>query len=252
MRVIAGRYRGARLRAPRGEATRPTSDRVREALFSILASVDGARVLDLFAGSGALGIEALSAGRRRGSVRRLGAAAVAAIRHNLRGARTAGRSGRSALRSRSSRRQRIAAPNTIWSSWTPHTGWRASLARSSRSRLPPVLARRREGGGGERPPRAAGTRPAARRRAALRRHPDQNPCRPITASHSVPGHMTRSPMATWTSSAGRRRCSTRSSSRSSTSRCARARPCSRPRSGSRSSSARPPRCGTSRSSRSAC
>ena len=62
MRVIAGRHRGATLRAPRGEATRPTSDRVREALFSILASVDGARVLDLFAGSGALGIEALSRG----------------------------------------------------------------------------------------------------------------------------------------------------------------------------------------------
>ena len=63
MRVIAGRYGGRRLQAPPGEATRPTGDRVREALFSILgAEVEGARVLDLYAGSGALGIEALSRG----------------------------------------------------------------------------------------------------------------------------------------------------------------------------------------------
>ena len=62
MRVVAGTHGGRVLQAPRGAATRPTSDRVREALFSILASVDGARVLDLFAGSGALGIEALSRG----------------------------------------------------------------------------------------------------------------------------------------------------------------------------------------------
>jgi 16S rRNA (guanine966-N2)-methyltransferase len=83
MRVIAGRYRGTRLRAPRGEATRPTSDRVREALFSILSPVDEARVLDLFAGSGALGIEALSRGA--GSVVFVDSApaAVAAVRRNL-------------------------------------------------------------------------------------------------------------------------------------------------------------------------
>jgi 16S rRNA (guanine966-N2)-methyltransferase len=65
MRVIAGRYGGRRLRAPAGSGTRPTSDRVRESVFSILAAVgalDGARVLDLFAGSGALGIEAVSRG----------------------------------------------------------------------------------------------------------------------------------------------------------------------------------------------
>ncbi len=58
MRVIAGMWGGRRLAAPAGTATRPTSDRVREALFSILGELDGARVLDLFAGSGALGIEA--------------------------------------------------------------------------------------------------------------------------------------------------------------------------------------------------
>jgi 16S rRNA (guanine966-N2)-methyltransferase len=62
MRVIAGEFRGRRLAAPRGARTRPTADRVREALFSMLGDVSGARVLDLYAGSGALGIEALSRG----------------------------------------------------------------------------------------------------------------------------------------------------------------------------------------------
>ena len=65
MRVVAGRARGRLLRAPAGGATRPTSDRVREAVFSILTSmdvIDEAPVVDLFAGSGALGIEALSRG----------------------------------------------------------------------------------------------------------------------------------------------------------------------------------------------
>jgi 16S rRNA (guanine966-N2)-methyltransferase len=62
MRVIAGQLGGRRLKAPRGRVTRPTSDRVREALFAMLADVDGADVLDLFAGTGALGIEALSRG----------------------------------------------------------------------------------------------------------------------------------------------------------------------------------------------
>ncbi|HET6547999.1 MAG TPA: 16S rRNA (guanine(966)-N(2))-methyltransferase RsmD [Solirubrobacter sp.] len=63
MRVIAGTYGGRILKAPPGAATRPTSDRVREALFSILAArTANARVLDLFAGSGALGLEALSRG----------------------------------------------------------------------------------------------------------------------------------------------------------------------------------------------
>ena len=62
VRVVAGRFGGRRLVAPAGRDTRPTSDRVREALFSILGPLDGARVLDLFAGSGALGIEALSRG----------------------------------------------------------------------------------------------------------------------------------------------------------------------------------------------
>jgi 16S rRNA (guanine(966)-N(2))-methyltransferase RsmD len=62
MRVIAGELGGRRLQAPRGRSTRPTSDRVREALFAMLGEIAGASVLDLFAGSGALGIEALSRG----------------------------------------------------------------------------------------------------------------------------------------------------------------------------------------------
>ena len=83
MRVIAGSYRGRGLVAPRGSETRPTSDRVREAVFSILGDITGARVLDLFAGSGALGIEALSRGAAQATLVDSSAAAVTAIRRNL-------------------------------------------------------------------------------------------------------------------------------------------------------------------------
>jgi 16S rRNA (guanine(966)-N(2))-methyltransferase RsmD len=83
MRVIAGAYRGRRLTAPRGTDTRPTSDRVRESLFAILGPLDGMRVLDLFAGSGALGIEALSRGAAEAVFCDSSRAAVAAIRANL-------------------------------------------------------------------------------------------------------------------------------------------------------------------------
>jgi 16S rRNA (guanine966-N2)-methyltransferase len=62
VRVIAGSLGGRRLKAPPGRTTRPTSDRVKEALFAMLGPLEGERVLDLFAGSGALGIEALSRG----------------------------------------------------------------------------------------------------------------------------------------------------------------------------------------------
>ena len=83
VRVIAGSRRGARLTAPRGRAVRPTSDRVREALFSILGEINGARVLDLFAGSGALAIEALSRGAAEATLIDSSDAAIAAIRRNL-------------------------------------------------------------------------------------------------------------------------------------------------------------------------
>ena len=65
MRIIAGSHRGRRIAAPKGRATRPTSDRVRESAFNLIGPVDGADVLDLYAGSGALGLEALSRGAAR-------------------------------------------------------------------------------------------------------------------------------------------------------------------------------------------
>jgi 16S rRNA (guanine966-N2)-methyltransferase len=70
MRIVGGRFKGHSLASPAGRETRPTSDRVREAIFNILAhgiegfALDGARVLDLFAGTGALGLEAVSRGAR--------------------------------------------------------------------------------------------------------------------------------------------------------------------------------------------
>jgi 16S rRNA (guanine966-N2)-methyltransferase len=76
-------YGGRGLVAPRGSATRPTSDRVREAVFSILGEVRDARVLDLFAGSGALAIEALSRGAAQATLVDSASAAVDAIRRNL-------------------------------------------------------------------------------------------------------------------------------------------------------------------------
>jgi 16S rRNA (guanine966-N2)-methyltransferase len=62
VRIIAGSKRGSRIAAPKGLSTRPTGDRVREAAFNLIGPVDGAAVLDLFAGSGAMGLEALSRG----------------------------------------------------------------------------------------------------------------------------------------------------------------------------------------------
>ena len=88
MRVIAGTWRGRRLVAPGGSSTRPTADRVREAVFSTLYSlageVDGKRVLDLYAGSGALGIEALSRGAAHATFVDPDRRALAALQQNLR------------------------------------------------------------------------------------------------------------------------------------------------------------------------
>ena len=83
MRVVAGRFGSRRLEAPRGRGTRPTADRVREALFAMLGPLDGLRVLDLFAGSGALGIEALSRGAAEAVFVDNDARALAALRRNL-------------------------------------------------------------------------------------------------------------------------------------------------------------------------
>ena len=83
MRIVAGEFKGRRLVAPRGTGTRPTADRVREALFSMLGDVSGARVLDLYAGSGALGIEALSRGAAEAVFVERDRRAIATIRRNL-------------------------------------------------------------------------------------------------------------------------------------------------------------------------
>jgi 16S rRNA (guanine966-N2)-methyltransferase len=65
VRIVAGSRKGHRIDAPKGVVTRPTSDRVREAVFNIVGPVEGATVLDVFAGSGAMGLEALSRGASR-------------------------------------------------------------------------------------------------------------------------------------------------------------------------------------------
>ncbi|MFT8243872.1 16S rRNA (guanine(966)-N(2))-methyltransferase RsmD [Roseomonas sp. BN140053] len=91
MRIVAGRWRGRRLEAPPGEATRPTADRVRQALFDMLwhapwagrERVEGATVLDAFAGTGAMGLEALSRGAARATFLENDRAALAALRSNL-------------------------------------------------------------------------------------------------------------------------------------------------------------------------
>jgi 16S rRNA (guanine(966)-N(2))-methyltransferase RsmD len=86
VRIVAGSARGRRLRAPRGRAIRPTTDRVKEAVFSIVASregCEGVAVLDLFAGTGALGIEALSRGATEAVFVEQSRAAAETIRANL-------------------------------------------------------------------------------------------------------------------------------------------------------------------------
>ena len=91
MRIVAGAWRGRALVAPAGEGTRPTADRVRQALFDMLmhaewggrACVEGARVLDVFAGTGALGLEALSRGAAHATFIEQDRAALAVLRANI-------------------------------------------------------------------------------------------------------------------------------------------------------------------------
>ncbi|MDB4957840.1 MAG: rRNA ((966)-N(2))-methyltransferase [Myxococcales bacterium] len=84
MRIVGGSLGGRVLRTPAGADTRPTTDKVRQALFNILGSVEGIHVLDLFAGSGALGIEALSRGATHATFFDLAKPAISAVRANLR------------------------------------------------------------------------------------------------------------------------------------------------------------------------
>jgi 16S rRNA (guanine966-N2)-methyltransferase len=84
MRVIAGKYKGRRLFCPRGSAVRPTGDPVRETLFNVLGGkVEGARALDLFAGVGTLGIEALSRGARSAIFLEMEKVALSYLERNL-------------------------------------------------------------------------------------------------------------------------------------------------------------------------
>ena len=85
VRIIAGEFKGRRLKTPAGDTVRPTADRVREAWFSILQrSIRGARVLDLFAGSGALGLESLSRGAATAEFVELNRLALSALKANIR------------------------------------------------------------------------------------------------------------------------------------------------------------------------
>jgi 16S rRNA (guanine966-N2)-methyltransferase len=84
VRIVAGEFGGRRLTVPRDARVRPTSDRVREAWMSILGpEIQGARVLDLYAGSGALGLEALSRGAAGAEFVELGTASLEALRSNI-------------------------------------------------------------------------------------------------------------------------------------------------------------------------
>lgn len=83
MRIVAGSRKGHRIDAPKGVDTRPTSDRAREAVFSIVGSVEGAHVLDLFAGSGAMGLEALSRGAAHAVFVERDPAAARVVERNL-------------------------------------------------------------------------------------------------------------------------------------------------------------------------
>jgi 16S rRNA (guanine966-N2)-methyltransferase len=83
VRIIAGSRKGHRIAAPKGETTRPTGDRVREAAFNLIGPVDGTAVLDLFAGSGAMALEALSRGAARATLVESDRAACRTIDANL-------------------------------------------------------------------------------------------------------------------------------------------------------------------------
>ena len=119
MRIIAGRHRGRRLAAPAGEATRPTAERVRQALFDMLwhapwggrGLVEEAAVLDAFAGTGALGLEALSRGAASASFLETGRPALAALRANIAACREEARC--RVLAADATRPPRAAAPCTL-------------------------------------------------------------------------------------------------------------------------------------------
>ena len=117
MRIVGGRWRGRSLATPKSDAIRPTSDRLRESLFNVLQhgyddSIEGARVLDLFAGTGALGLEALSRGAAFALFVDEGSEARSLIRQNV---ETFGAGGVTRLFRRDATRMGPAAPNAPFS-----------------------------------------------------------------------------------------------------------------------------------------
>jgi 16S rRNA (guanine966-N2)-methyltransferase len=140
LRIVAGSRRGHRIAAPKGTAVRPTSDRVREALFSIVGPVEGAAVVDLFAGSGALGLEALSRGAASCVFVERDREAVRVIQANLEklrltGASVVARDVTSALRDDRARGRRydLVLADPPYEDWETHAKTLAEL-------LPHVLA----------------------------------------------------------------------------------------------------------------
>ena len=129
MRIITGSRKGRRFDAPRDSTTRPTSDFVREAAFNLIGPVDGAGVLDLFAGSGALGLEALSRGAGRMRVRRF---RPRSLPHDQREPRQAGASRRPCSARTRSARSAASTRRTTWCSATRRTTFdRARPARAA-------------------------------------------------------------------------------------------------------------------------
>jgi 16S rRNA (guanine966-N2)-methyltransferase len=140
VRVVAGSRKGHRIAAPKGVVTRPTSDRVREAVFSIVGPVEGAAVLDLFAGSGALGLEALSRGAASCVFVERDREAARVVRANLEKLRLTGavvvnRDVGAALREERARRRRydLVLCDPPYDGWDGHAPTLADL-------LPGVLA----------------------------------------------------------------------------------------------------------------
>lgn len=117
MRIVGGRHRGRSLSAPAGRAVRPTTDRTREALFNILAhsdlvEIEGAAVLDVFCGTGALGLEALSRGAASAVFLDLARASLEATRANVAALGEGGRA--TILRADAAKPPRAPAPHGLW------------------------------------------------------------------------------------------------------------------------------------------
>jgi len=140
VRIIAGERRGASIAAPKGRATRPTGDRVREAAYNLIGPVDDAAVLDLFAGSGAMGLEALSRGAASCVFVERDRRATRVIQSNLEklgltGAVVANRNVDTVLRDESARGRRydLVLADPPYEDWRTHEPTLAEL-------LPAVLA----------------------------------------------------------------------------------------------------------------